>query len=116
LPLERVTEATITDRNTLLADIDRGRKQGYFVTAGENVADVMAVAATVRLGSDVYGIAVAGPMHRMERALTAQASALAAACTAITEMLTVGRTQRRMGGSGAIDKLQSSQSMSGRTV
>jgi IclR family acetate operon transcriptional repressor len=97
LPLERVTGATITDRNRLLADLDRGRKQGYFVTAGENVADVMAVAATVRLGSEIYGIAVAGPMHRMKRVLTYQASALAAACATITEMLEVGPARRRMG-------------------
>src|SRR5262249_4318803 len=96
LPLERVTEATITDRNTLLADIDRGRKQGYFITAGENVADVMAIATTVRLGSEVYGIAVAGPIHRMERVLTDQASALAAACATITEMLEVEPARRGM--------------------
>jgi DNA-binding IclR family transcriptional regulator len=84
LPLERVTEATITDRNALLAD--RGRKQGYFITAGENVADVMAIAATVRLGSEVYGIAVAGPIHRMESALTPHVAALVATCAAIAEL------------------------------
>jgi len=100
LPLERVTDATITDRSTLLADLDRGRKQGYFVTAGENVADVMAVAAPMRLGSEVYGIAVAGPMHRMERAPTDQASALAAACATITNMLEVEPARRRMSSIG----------------
>ena len=97
LPLERVTKATIINRSKLLDDIDRGRKQGYFITAGENVADVMAVAATVRLGNEVYGIAVAGPIHRMENALTHQASALAAACATITEMLEVEPARRKMG-------------------
>lgn len=86
LPLPRVTEATITNRSALLADLGHGRQRGYFVTAGENVADVMAVAATVRLGSDVYGIAIAGPMHRMTDNLTRHVSALRAACTAITAM------------------------------
>ena len=96
LPLERVTKATITDRSKLLADIDRSRKRGYFITTGENVTDVMAIAATVRLGSEVYGVAVAGPIHRMERVLTDQASALAAACTSITEMLEVEPARQRM--------------------
>src|SRR5262245_14360552 len=86
LPLPRVTEATITDRSALLADLEHGRKRGYFVTTGENVADVTAVAATVRLGGEVYGIAIAGPMHRMTDHLTRHVSALRAACTAITEM------------------------------
>lgn len=97
LPLERVTAATITDRNTLLANLDRSRTQGYFVTAGENVADVMAVAVPVRLGSEGYGIAVAGPMHRMERVLPEQASALVAACATITNMLESEPARRRTG-------------------
>src|SRR5712692_4466797 len=86
LPLDRVTEATITDRGTLLADLERGRKRGYFVTAGENVADVMAAAATVRLDGDVYGIAIAGPMHRMTDNLARHVSQLKAACATITDM------------------------------
>jgi IclR family transcriptional regulator, acetate operon repressor len=86
LPLPRVTDATITDRGALLADLEHGRKRGYFVTTGENVADVMAVAATVRLDGDVYGIAIAGPMHRMTDNLASHVSALTAACTTITDM------------------------------
>lgn len=86
LTLNRVTEATITDHDTLLVNLDRGRKLGYFVTMGENVADVMAVATTVRLDSDVYGIAIAGPIHRMEDDLTRHVSALMAACAALSDM------------------------------
>lgn len=86
LPLDRVTEATITDRSALLTDLERSRQRDYFVTTGENVADVMAVAATVRLGSDVYGIAIAGPIHRMTDNLTRHVSALSAACATITDM------------------------------
>jgi DNA-binding IclR family transcriptional regulator len=92
LPLPRVTEATITDRAALLADLEHGRKQGYFVTAGENVADVMAVAATVRLHTDVYGVAIAGPIHRMTDSLTSHVSALTATCTTIADMAQEPRT------------------------
>ncbi len=95
LPLPRVTEATLTDRNALLADITRSRKQGYFVTTGENVADVMAVAATVRLGSEIYGIAIAGPIHRMTDALAGHEEALKAACSAISEITSVRAAPRR---------------------
>jgi len=95
LPLERVTKATITTRESLLADLNRSRKRGYFVTTGENVADVMALAATVRLDGDVYGIAIAGPIHRMEGDRTAHVSALTATCAAITEMLEVEPRRRQ---------------------
>lgn len=97
LPIERVTAATITDRSALLANLEHGRKQGYFVTMGENVADVMAVAATVRLGGDVYGIAIAGPIHRMKSDLTKHVSALSAACATITDMTHGPKALRRMG-------------------
>lgn len=64
--LPRVTEHTIVRAQALVADLERGRKRGWYATRGENVADVMAVAAPVRLGSTVLGVAVAGPMHRMQ--------------------------------------------------
>lgn len=85
LPLERVTEATITDCAALFADIERSRAQGYFVTTGENVADVMAVAVIVQLGGDVYGVAIAGPIHRMTDNLTSHVAALKAACATIAD-------------------------------
>jgi DNA-binding IclR family transcriptional regulator len=97
LPLNRVTEATITDRDALLADLERGRKRGYFVTTGENVADVMAVAATVRLDGDVYGVAIAGPIHRMEGDLTTHISALTDACATISNLHPERTPLRRMG-------------------
>jgi DNA-binding IclR family transcriptional regulator len=75
LPLDRVTEATITDCGTLLADLDRGRKQGHFVTAGENV----------------------GPMHRMTDALTSHVAALKAACATISDMNHERTALQRMG-------------------
>jgi IclR family acetate operon transcriptional repressor len=97
LPLERVTEATITDRSALLANLERGREFGSFVTTGENVADVMAVAATVRLESDVYGIAIAGPIHRMTDHVTSHVSALTAACATITDLTQERTAARRVG-------------------
>lgn len=64
-PMPGVTKATIIDAAALKADLAGSRARGTFVTRGENVADVMAVAAPLRLGSLVLAVAVAGPIHRM---------------------------------------------------
>jgi len=75
-PLPRITSNTITDPAKLLAEVKTGRTRGYFVTRGENVTDVTAVAAIVRLHGEPFGIAVAGPTHRMEPDITAMTEKL----------------------------------------
>ena len=64
--LPRVTPATITDIAPLLGNIEAGRARGYFVTRGENVVDVTAMALPVAINNELYGLAVAGPSHRMD--------------------------------------------------
>lgn len=61
----KVTPSTITDPDELCADIAAGRERGVFVTRGENVPDVMAIAIPVTVGEEPFGIAIAGPMQRM---------------------------------------------------
>jgi DNA-binding IclR family transcriptional regulator len=80
LPLPAVTAATLVDRQALLADIAESRKRGYYVTRGENVADVWAVAASLAINGETLAVAVAGPRHRMEMHLTACAGLLVATC------------------------------------
>ena len=75
--LPAVTPNTITKPQRLRADLQAGRKRGYFVTRGENVADVMAVAAGISINGDAFGIAVAGPLQRMSAELDRHAQALA---------------------------------------
>jgi IclR family transcriptional regulator, acetate operon repressor len=79
LDLAPVTAATITDRRTLEADLATGRGRGWYVTQGENVADVMALAAPVVLNEETFAVAVAGPMHRMAGRVAHDAVALLAA-------------------------------------
>jgi IclR family acetate operon transcriptional repressor len=64
--LERVTERTITSAAKLRADLVRGRTRGWYGTRGENVRDVMAVAATLQIGTTALGVAIAGPVHRIQ--------------------------------------------------
>lgn len=80
LTLTRHTSRTITDPNVLVADVAASRERGYFITRGENVEEVMAVAAIVRTGADSFGIALAGPLARLEANLANYAAKLAAAC------------------------------------
>ena len=84
-PLARVTPGTIVDRAALQSDLARGQRQGYFVTRGENVADVMACARTVAFAGTTYAIAVAGPMHRMEANEAEISGELIRACNSINE-------------------------------
>ena len=65
LPLEKITQKTITGKKQLLKDINEGRKQGYYDTHGENVVDVDAVAVSLVLNKDIFGVSVAAPSNRM---------------------------------------------------
>lgn len=68
MKLPRVTSRTITSRAALEADLEQGRARGWYLTHGETVADLMAVAVPVALGGEVYSVALAGPMQRIELA------------------------------------------------
>jgi DNA-binding IclR family transcriptional regulator len=87
----QVTESTITNPEQLLADIQRARKRGYFVTRGENIPDVMAIARTCSVDGEQLAIAVAGPMHRLEPKLARIGEALIEATGAATGL---GETSR----------------------
>lgn len=64
--LPRVTGSTITSHSQLKMNLEEGRRQGYFITRGENVADVTAIAVPVLVNGELLGLAVAGPSHRMD--------------------------------------------------
>jgi len=66
LDMARYTPHTIVDRAALEEDLRTGRQRGTFITRGENVADVMAIAITALVNGEVLGVAVAGPLSRME--------------------------------------------------
>ena len=85
LPLDRVTDDTLTDPEALRADLDRSRVAGVYVTRGENVAEVMALAAPVRVSGELYGLAVAGPIERVSRRSDRIRAALLEVCAEIRE-------------------------------
>ena len=63
--LKPMTAKTITDKSRLKRDLSQGRERGYYVTRGENVVDVCAVAVPMTLNNEVFGLAVAGPSSRV---------------------------------------------------
>jgi len=83
LALAQITENTITDHDCLLAELSTSRKQGYYITRGENVSEVVAVSAPVQLSGETFGIAVAGPEGRMSKALDTNRDALISCCAEI---------------------------------
>ena len=85
LPLPAVTGATLVDREALIEDMARSRKLGYYVTRGENVADVWAVATSLAVNGETLAVAIAGPRHRMETSLPACARLLVATCSLLAK-------------------------------
>lgn len=83
LSLEKITENTLTDDDRLRDDLEEARGRGLYVTRGENVSDVMAIAAPVRIAGETYGVAVAGPITRMQGKSEEVEQALLAACSRI---------------------------------
>lgn len=83
LEFDAVTENTLTDAGKLRADLDEAHEKGLYVTRGENVTEVMAIAAPVRIAGETYGVAVAGPIGRMETNREAVEQALLTTCARI---------------------------------
>ena len=78
--LRKVTPFTITSRARLVAHLDEGSRRGWQMTRSENVSDVMAIAKSVWLAGEQYGIAIAGPVHRMDVDVDRHVKALQEAC------------------------------------
>jgi DNA-binding IclR family transcriptional regulator len=83
LKLARVTPNTIVRRDLLERDLEAGARRGWYATRGENVPDVHALAAPVRIDAESYAVVVAGPAHRIEGALKSHAAALLRTARAI---------------------------------
>jgi DNA-binding IclR family transcriptional regulator len=64
--LQKVTSKSIVDCDELEKDINAGKLHGHFITAGENVPDVGAIACPLRLAGEAFAIAVAGPTGRIQ--------------------------------------------------
>lgn len=76
LPLTEITATTIKNADDLVRDITVSRERGYFITRGENVPDVMAISIGRAVNDEAYGVAVAGPIGRMDSHAAAVVAAI----------------------------------------
>jgi IclR family acetate operon transcriptional repressor len=83
--LPAITSNTLTSAKSLVQDIERGRARGFFVTSGESVSDVVAIAVPVLARDEVLGAAIAGPRHRTNQVVGRIATQLLEAKKAIEE-------------------------------
>lgn len=81
--LPKVTETTLTDRQELARELEESNRRGWFMTRGENIADVHAISAVVNLYGQSFAICVAGPHHRFGPQLDRHVAALLASCDRI---------------------------------
>src|SRR5690606_23413824 len=84
-PPRKVTASTITSAAKLLENLEEGRRKGFQVTRGENVADVTALAVPLAVGTERFGLAVAGPSYRIEAAFGDVAQRLKDAAVCLSE-------------------------------
>jgi IclR family transcriptional regulator, acetate operon repressor len=68
-PLPRYTDATVTDRESLLDELRETRERGYAINMGEWRSDIAAVAAAIldQVGHPVASLSVSMPASRMAR-------------------------------------------------
>lgn len=64
LVLEKLTDITLSDRKALEEELERSATRGWYVTRGENIPDLCAVAVPVHVKGQVFAVGLGGPFHR----------------------------------------------------
>lgn len=98
LELPAITPRTITDPHELEKDLLAGTARGWQFTEGENVPDVIAIAAPVLLNGEVHALVVTGPTHRMKAELERHGQALVESCRLLESGRTAAGTTNRFDG------------------
>jgi DNA-binding IclR family transcriptional regulator len=78
--LEPLTQRTLTNKQSLRADIEQGRQQGWFLNNGESIEGVTTISAPFRWNEAVYVVTVAAPTARLEPRLEKVAGMLTNIC------------------------------------
>jgi DNA-binding IclR family transcriptional regulator len=88
-PLKRYTPTTITDGYDLMHELEISRRRGYTIVNGENVEDVVGVAAPIHdhHGNVPAALTVGGPRSRATAKLDSIAVAVMAAAASVSGAL-----------------------------
>ena len=84
-PYPRQTDATLTTRAELDANLAMSQQRGWYTSLGESVPELCAIAVPVRLAGGVFALSIAGPTTRFMPRLEAHAAALVAAAASLQE-------------------------------
>lgn len=84
LGFESFNEQTLVDKDALKANLIQSRKDGVYTAIGEHSADVMAIAAPVKIQGYQLAISVAGPISRVQKNASAYTTALKDTITQIS--------------------------------
>jgi DNA-binding IclR family transcriptional regulator len=72
----KLTDDTILTREAFEANLEEGRRKGYWTNIGESRADVMGIACAARVFGDLYGLSIIGPLFRLRSELDRYVSAV----------------------------------------
>ena len=88
-PLTALTGSTLTDVESLRAELERVRQQGYATSKGERQAGAASIAAPVfdHQGRPIAAISICGPAERFGRRLTEAVAILPAATARVSSRL-----------------------------
>jgi len=102
-PFKRYTATTITDVDELMRELEISRRRGYTIVNGENVEDVVGVAAPIHdhHGNVPAALTVGGPRSRATARLDSLAVAVMAAAASVSAALGYHGHHPRSGASGA---------------
>ena len=78
--LAPLTERTITGKDALREDLERGRQRGWFLNNGESIEGVTTISAHFRWNGAVYIVTVAAPSARLEPRLEKVGGMIASIC------------------------------------
>ena len=83
--LTPLTAKSITTKTRLRADIEAGRRRGWFLNRGESVEDATTLSAFFNWNGSTYIVTIAGPAARVEPKLQRAAERLMATCRRLDE-------------------------------
>jgi len=66
IPMRRITDHTIVEKDKLRGQLEEGRKNKYYVTRGEGNESVGAIGIAGHVGGQLTAISLVGPVQRME--------------------------------------------------
>jgi len=87
LDLDKRTDKTITSASKLEAEINLHRRRGWYQVIGENISDVMSIAATVVVEGETYVVGAGGPIQRFKPLMVSHAERLLQTCQRIEQAL-----------------------------